>query len=370
MNEKLRRLSGWRALCFRAIVAVCFCSVFIMAQSGVIDKKDSRSKEMVDVAHEAMSGAYKIGDLSEELQNLQSGIIQNLQQNVDFLKENIVDFVNNEEILMEEFDLNGKMKKTTNILSEYRVFHDTAKSDTVHDCNFVYEAMKESTVQFIGIHREERKVLSVKENNKAQKTTKFTEPIWAKGHSYADLLVLFDKQYEKCFDYKLIGVEKIRERDTYAIEIKQKEAEFGESGRTAWEHLGYEGIAWVDAETKEVVRLNKGVVGIRHQLGDVTVRRDYFTAQYEYDKVKIRDQFLTLPVAKTVLLFREVDVQDGPKLTDLFRKPPASEIGWLLINKYIYGYSDYKTFDVSTKINYDVIDESLFEELPDVNEPD
>jgi hypothetical protein len=78
-------------------------------------------------------------------------------------------------------------------------------------------------VQPSGILREDREMLSVKEDNNIIK--EFTEAVWAKGNSYVDYFILFDKQNEKCFDYKLIG--RMEEPNAYVIEIKQKEIDIG-----------------------------------------------------------------------------------------------------------------------------------------------
>jgi len=292
---------------------------------------------------------------SEEVKILQTSIIQKIQENVDFLKENIVNYLSKEEISIDEFALTGKKTKTTNITTEYRVFHSEQNTKTSYDCKFIYDALAESSVQLIGIQREEREVFSVIENNKEKKVKKFYEPFWVKGHSYADLLVLFDKQYEKCFIYNLAGRGKIRDRDAYAIEIKQKNREYGTSGSTSWESFGYDGIAWIDIETNEIVQLSRNMIAVHHYNDDsILEKTNSFTTQYDYEKVQINGKFLTLPVEKTIKYFQQAEVSKGS--TSIFR-PVTPMYEWKLLTQYVYRYSDYKAFNVDTKINFGVIDE-------------
>jgi len=58
----------------------------------------------------------------------------------------------------------------------------------------------------------------------------------------------------------------------------------------------------------------------------------YFGKKHEYEKVKIQDIFLTLPVAKTVEVVRE-------------KGQPATS--------YRYRYSDHRAFTVGTIISFD-----------------
>ena len=204
-------------------------------------------------------------------------------------------------------------------------------------------------MQPAGIVREERTVLAAKENGKKVKDV--TEQFWAKGSSYVDLLFLFDKQNEKCFDYKLSGVGKIKGRNVYALEILQKKADIGEENikkdeNVSWD-IKYKGVALIDAETMEIVQLNKDGVNLNYigrriepfganplytiDWGPYVDRYIFFT-QYEYDKVKVKDQSLILPATKIVKLFRG----NGQ-----------------LYTTYKYRYSDHKAFDVDVKIKFD-----------------
>jgi hypothetical protein len=281
-----------------------------------------------------------------------SEILQAVQQNVDFLKENIIDLISTEEITIEEFNDRGRRTRATNIISEYRIFPET--TSLIFDCRVIYE-ITESLLP-TGILREEREILSVKENNRMQRPDRFEfeEPFWARGSSYVELLVLFDKQNEKCFDYELQGVENINDRNLYVIGIKQKEADVGTAHTERNENISwdvkYEGSALIDAGTMEIVQLNRGRVNINYNtrtqrakkspihemFPSVAIARYVLFTRYEYERVKINDQFLTLPVAKTVELFRE----NGQ-----------------LNTSYKYRHSNHRAFAVDTKIFFDTKDE-------------
>ena len=278
-------------------------------------------------------------------------ILQAVQKKVDFLKEHLSDLISTEEITVEEFNdevkttgiFSGKTTKTTNIVSEYRLFPEFAR--TVSNCRVVSE-MLESLLP-VDILREERTLLSVKENNKTQKIDRFTfdEPFWTRGSSYINLLILFDKQSQDCFDYQLRGTGKIGDRNVYEIGIKQKEADIGETisdekTKISWKGK-YEGLALIDAKTMDILQLTRDKVNIYnviHQevklpagrilIPQGIVRYALFT-RHEYTKMKINDQFLTLPVTKTVELYGENEQ---------------------IISTYKYRYSDHKVFYVDTKI--------------------
>jgi hypothetical protein len=289
---------------------------------------------------------------AQGLDDYLSRILQAVQKNVDSQKEQIIDIISREEITIEEFDDKGKTRKTTNVISNYHIFPETTSS--IPDCRIVTEIL--ASVQPAGILREERTMLSAKVDNKAQRMDRFrfTEDIWAKGNSYVDLFILFDKQNEKCFEYRLIG--KFEEDNVYAIVIKQKENDIGKSNRWQWDLL-YEGVALIDAVTMEIVQLIRNKVPLTYynisRDGDNAItknvsKRQYFFTQIEYDKIKIGNQFLTLPVERTVRLFRA----DGQ-----------------LDTVYKYRYSDHKAFAVDTKISFDPIDEPSIEELQMRNLP-
>jgi hypothetical protein len=277
-------------------------------------------------------------------------ILKAVQKNVDFLKEHLVDLISEEVVVIEEFDDKGKTKKITNIVSEYRTFPEI--TNAISDCSVVYEIIE--SLMPVGILREERELQSVKENNKAQRLDryKFNEHFWAGGSSFVELLFFFDKQNEKCFDYDLKGVEKNNSRDVYVIGIKQKEASIGAKYTEINEYIHWgiqhAGSMLIDAETMEIVRLNRNRVSIYYNtkragnspiydMFPYSTARYTASTQYEYEKVKIRDQYLTLPVAKTVELIRS-----------------NGKLG----SSYKYRYSNHRAFGADTKISFDTAAEN------------
>ena len=277
-----------------------------------------------------------------------SEILQAVQKNTDFLKENIIDLISEEEITIEEFNDKGKRTRIANIVSEYRIFPE--KTTSITDCRIVYEIVE--SISSAGILREEREILSAKENNKTQRLDRyeFNEHISARVGSYVDLFILFDKQNEKCFKYELTGIEKNNDRDVYVINIEQKETDIGIKETVNNEHLTwkvkYGSSAWIDADTMEVVRLARGAIDLYYtqrpgkssifDIFPVVTSRYVLYTQYDYEKIRIRDKFMTLPVAKTVELFRP----DGK-----------------LNTSYKYRYGDYRAFTVDTKILFGTAEE-------------
>jgi len=327
-----------------------------------------------------------------------SEILSAVQKNADFLKENLVDLVSREEITVDEFGNKGETKKTTNIISEYRVFAEPLNNSS--DCNGVSETLyfpqsrrpggisREAfgiLRETLGIPREKRETLSVKVDNKTPRTAKaiFNAPVWDEEHSFAGYLALFNKQYEQCFNYKFLGVETVNDRAAYAVEITRIESG-GEQGDVSLNPV-YKSMALIDAETMDIVQLNRGKININHEaLADISnadpvavlnrilitgkqsqlhfevlkkklqsrmnkgAKNDplyayllepftvldsweYFLTRYEYGQVKIGDQFLTLPVAKTIEVFEVINN----------KKETIDRLAAV----YKYNYSDYKSAD-------------------------
>jgi len=277
-------------------------------------------------------------------------VLQAVQKNTDFLKENIIDLLGTEEITIEEFNDRGGITREAKIFSEYRIFPE--KTALIPDCRVVYEIVE--SFSSAGMLREERELLSAIENNRTQRLDRyeFNEHLWARGSSYVDLFIVFDKQNENCFDYKLTGFEKNNGRDVYVIHVEQKGSETGlkqtgENENITWK-IKYGSSAWIDAETMEVVRLTRDNIDVTYDVRrnpeklsifDVfpqVTARYVFSTRYEYEKVAIRDYFLTLPVAKTVELFRPNGKLDA---------------------SYKYRYGNYKAFAANTKVSFGAVDD-------------
>ena len=363
----------------------------------------------------------------ENIQNLQTKILQNVQRQVDLLKENLVNIVSSEEVASERdseaFDSKGeKVIRTKNILSEYRISYLKDVTDVIPDCSVVAKIFNPLEPPYI--LQEDRAVQSVKESNQR------LPDIYPYGvftatlnqfyldiarNSFLEMIVPFDKQYEKCFNYKLLGIAKIKERDTYVIEVmgKEKSTEEGIIAQDKFTEMSWNikfgGLALIDAKTMEIFqfnekRVNMEIINSRYQSGYgepgwqqddgqkfinlgsdgklmetgtyekspmkingkplfrvwndkrfVYVSPDgrvsgnelfigySFLVQTEYDKVKVNDQLLTLPVTRTVGVYRRRIDLETYKFTD--------EADWR--ETYTTRYSDYKAFNVETNINYE-----------------
>ena len=273
-----------------------------------------------------------------------SDILIAIQKKVALLKELNTDLIAEEEIKIEEFDNRRRVKKTTSIISEYRITPIKSKTRFSH-----------------GISQEERMVLSAKENGRTTKIRNFFEPLPIAGvNTNADLFVLFDKQNETHFDYefsgedlsvlldkknekyinfKFNGIDDLKGRNIYIINIVQKERDIGRTlDNWRWD-LRYRGVALIDAETMEVVQLNRERINTFRNRGFIRLRKYFFT-QYEYERVKIEDQYFALPVAKIVEVY-----QMNGQLDTVYR----------------YKYSNYKAFTVNSTIRFGDKDLSIDE---------
>ena len=120
------------------------------------------------------------------------------------------------------------------------------------------------------------------------------------------------------------------------LDIVQKEGDVGRANSDNWRWtIIYKGVALIDRESMEIVQLHRERVDTNHNLGFIVSREKFFT-KLEYDKVKIRDQYFTLPVGKTIEVYRK---KDGKMDT-----------------VYKYKYSNYKVFTADVKIRYEEID--------------
>ena len=253
-----------------------------------------------------------------------SDIISAVQNNVAFLREHIADFTSTEEITIEEFNNKGKITKTTKIISNYRAFPEIKQQE-------------QPSLILPGILGEQREVLFVKENDKDKKIKEFLEPIFFSGRDgFTELFVWFDKQNEQHFDYSLDGIELVGERNTFKVKLSQNEIESGKTddGRGSW-NTRYQGVAWIDSETMQVIKLNRDRLKVVFHSRNRRATEKYFSTEYEYGKVIIKDQLLMLPIAKTVEILR-----DNEKLETLYK----------------YKYSNHKAFTVDTNITYGMAD--------------
>jgi len=171
--------------------------------------------------------------------------------------------------------------------------------------------------------------LSIRENGKTKKIKDFVEPVFLSGRDgFTELIVWFDKQNERYYDYQLNGIESVNERNAYRLELSQKEVESGTIGNARW-NTRYQGIAWVDIKTMDIIRISRDRLSVVFNARNRRPTRKHFTTQYEYDKIEIKDRFMMLPVEKTVEIFHD----DGQLET-------------------LYKYRDHMAFTVDAKVSY------------------
>jgi len=249
-------------------------------------------------------------------------IIHNVQKTIHPLNEYIANFITTEEINIEEYDKNGIVTKKKSIVSEYRVVPNVLPS-----------------LQSSDITKDIRDILLIKENDVEKNSTKFIEPVMAKGNPYNDLLLWFSKDTEKCFNYKLTGTEKINARDAYVIQITTKKNAKDLGGICRFVSERNSGLAFIDRETMNIVmsqgRMGKMRVGLTPF--DLLLREPYsFASKYEYGNVEINNKTWWLAVTKQSKTLRR---NGHPVII------------------YNYNYSNYKRFDVSTNVNYETANE-------------
>lgn len=390
----------------------------------------------------------------ENIQALQLKILRNIQNQVDLLKENLVDIITTEEVINDDsfqtYDVKGKpIEQIISTISEYRISFQKETTSTSSNCIVVAKILNPAEPPFI--LQEDRKILSIKRSD----LTKYGRPQTLHGqgqtltdplshflfdvarNSFIELIIPFDRQYEKCFDYKLLGVTKIKERTLYVVSVKGKESSIEEgitqkfiateedmvvkrdkttntmntkgdliatgeitaTGKNkelfrretdvSWD-IKFGGLALIDTGTMEFFQFKNGLVNIQTiyagsgtdygkiditpirfpdgnrfsiftDQGNIIAMADgsisckpnnifcsrYFLVQTEYEKVKIKDQFLTVPVARTIELYRRKLNLEALKLQKVEYKYEAD-----LIETYKTSYSNYKAFNVDTNIKF------------------
>jgi len=283
---------------------------------------------------------------SDKVQTLQKVIVQRLQKNTEYLKENIIDLISRETFTYE--GINTLRQKT---ISDFLIIPDRVKANEHTGCNFI--DVKDS-LHLTGFVKEERRVLS----NAANHNRNYFEHKMAAGSGVGALLILFDKKYEDCFDYKLAGIGKTRERDVYSLEITQVKGDDVVTVPVKTNEglpilnivpIKFNSVAWIDAETLEIVRLDRKPYRRNIEFMSKITEWDVSTIQHEYDQIKIKDHFLTLPVAKTVKWFQPEARNKNLLDFILFRKKKEE---FILTEVFNFTYSDYRAFEVDTKITF------------------
>lgn len=281
---------------------------------------------------------------SVKMQEMQTKIIQNAQQQVDLLKENLIDITGVEEAIIEDKNKDRTTWKTISIISDYRIFPEKAKK-TASDVRIATQDSLRQSVYF----REERQMVSAKENGRVIKSV--GNPFWdMTGGSFVDFFFCFDKQNENIFDYKLLGFTDVNKRNAYVMEVKAKERVAVKMPNAAY-IMDYSALVLVDAVTLEFFQIAGGIF---EQMFGVEY---YFFSQYEYEKVKIKSQLLLLPVSKTINVYYIGTPRDAKKYP--YESLPKGFDALPLGRVYKYKYSDYKAFNVDMKIRFGTMEEEL-----------
>lgn len=355
-----------------------FLTIPVLFISGIyaIHVSAQNSTTLLPFPHKIkdMQNALKIQNIKaskDEIKNLQTKILENAYKNVALLKENLVDIISREEVsriqasVIQKLSINGKdvsienLGKTPllivdnvgneytsiNMISDYRIiFLPEETHMTTVKCGDVAKMMDLSTPRYLS---EERIKLSEKFGSLSLASDNY--PNWDfVANGFNEYLIIFDKRYEKCFDYKLQGVAKIKERDALVLEIKGKDRISGKITGTfrkgADYNYKYNGYALIDVETLEIFQLNGGRIDLQSADGEST---SAFFSQYEYDKVKIKDQSMMLPVVRNIVIF-DIITRSVNDIGEQYDR---------LSTIYNYRYSDYKAFNVDTTIKFSAPDD-------------
>jgi hypothetical protein len=205
--------------------------------------------------------------------------------------------------------------------------------------------------------------------------------------SYGAYYALFDKKHEECFVYQLVGIGRIQEREVYALKFTQKKDRFiyrpddrGNFERISQDladgkliskyyketkyKVNYSGVAWVDAETFELIRIDRKPFYQYDQdrPDDVSIVNN---DQYEYASIKVGGMLLTLPVSEIHKTFvKNKENRDNRKLGEfpdiVFLEKPKLNNLWGEMITLTAKYSNYREFgseasiySVDVNISYD-----------------
>jgi len=414
------------------IFAMLFCGIcafYVSAEDSEIPATALSEQEKIEILQakilvSAEDSEIPVTALSEQekIEILQAKILKNVQKQVDLLKENLVNIISREELSNEVVTLSKKVE-----ITEYRVSLISEPTSAIPDCGVVAKLLNPLEPPYL--LQEKRSLLFVERKRGAGSFF----PQLIEGtvrNGFVELIVPFDKQYEKCFDYKLLGAAKINGRNAYVISVLGREiskeeeiikitrktvgdkfvdekngvtmrerrlikeggiigediideeekpivdivnypTKFGDDGvpitepvsRTykdqntemAWE-INFGGYALIDAETMDIFQFNKGRIDVN--LTGITDSEGYFYVQTEYEKIKIKDQFFTLPVTRKYHHFvrGKTQVERGrlPITLGTFEYTDTAH----LLFRAECTYSDYRLFDVNTQITYGTPEES------------
>ena len=209
-----------------------FCGIFafyVSAEDSEIPITVLSEQEKIEILQakilvNAEDSEIPVTALSEQekIEILQAKILKNVQKQVDLLKENLVNIISREELSSEVIALSKKVE-----ITEYHVSLISEPTSAIPDCGVVVKLLNPQVPPYL--LQEKRKLLSVERKSLTSRggpgpTSYFPRLIEdTVRNGFIELIVPFDKQYEKCFDYKLLGAAKINGRNAYVISVLGRE---------------------------------------------------------------------------------------------------------------------------------------------------
>jgi hypothetical protein len=242
--------------------------------------------------------------------DMASTVLQ-VQKNIAALRAKLPNFVCKEQIDMQEV-ADGKVVKTGQHVSTLVA---------------VRRRQGESDSGFA----ESREDISATENGKQVKAEGYVPPFGVRGGFAEDLFQSFDESRGKCYDFNLAGREEVRGRTALVVNIQSKADDQKLGPQCA--HVAARSTAkvWIDAESLQVVRLQKPTAkSLWFQGPFAKTNGEYLgTSVIEYAPVIINDVKYWLPAEKRVEFVKTKGQRSFA---------------------YQIEYSDFHKFDTSIKI--------------------
>ena len=238
-------------------------------------------------------------------------LVSQIRKNVEALRASIPDFVCEE-----------------NVTSTVRVNSQTALDTSIKS---VMRATPKASRDGEFGYNETREIKTV--NGRTPSKPDFALPFVFNGGFSNDLAGVFAGYDVDCFDFKLAGTTKINDINAFIITVTTK-ANPGPKchGRPA----GVTGTAWVDSETKQIVRLQGPKDGHTSEMKNVAVtgwREDMLLNwSVDYAKIVIDDKYFWMPSQVTA----RVDSTSRDRSM-----------------RYVATYKNYHKFGASSKITVD-----------------
>lgn len=240
-------------------------------------------------------------------------IVSRVQRNVAAFQELLPDFICDERVTKQDME-QGKVTREDRFISSFRVTRRKSPA-------------RSTSPMFI----ETREVISATVKGKPATVRDYVLPIGVTGGFSDDLFYFFDKEKEKCFDFELAGIDKIRGRTALLLSIRVRDNVIRIGGRCSSLSPGRTSKAWVDSESMQIMRLQLFPTRYLQFAGPLSRwNGEYLIHQsIDYAEVLINGAPYWLPAAKRA---------EFVKL-----KGQRSFL-------YVVEYSNFHKFDVSAKV--------------------